>query len=149
MILTTQMESLMHKFAYILLAALGVASLPVQADVESAQKLADKYAAFAKNIDPAYKPSAEAGRAFFTRKLLVHGKELSCSTCHTDNPAAEGKNVKNGKPIKPLAPSANPKRFSDVDKVEVNFEKHCIDVIGKDCKASEKADYITYLLTVK
>jgi hypothetical protein len=149
MILTTKMESQMHKLAYILLAALGVASLPVQADVESGQKLANKYAAFAKNIDPAYKPDAEAGRAFYTRKLLVHGKELSCSTCHTDNPTAVGKNVKNGKPIKPLAPSANPNRFSDLDKVEANFDKHCKDVLGKECKASEKANYITYLLSVK
>jgi cytochrome c peroxidase len=149
MILTTQMEFQMHKFAYILLAAFGAASLPVQADVESAQKLANKYAAFAKNIDPAYKPSADAGRAFFSRKLLVHGKEISCSSCHTDNPAAEGKDVKTGKPIKPLAPSANPKRFNDLEKVETNFEKHCLDVLGKDCKAAEKADYITYLLSIK
>lgn len=139
----------MHKLAYTLLIALGVASLPAQADVASAQKLADKYASIAKTINPSAKPSAEAGRAFFTRKILVHGKEVSCSSCHTDNPANQGKHVKDGKPIKPLAPSVNPKRFSDLDKVETNFEKHCLEVIGKDCTAQEKADYITYLLTVK
>lgn len=139
----------MQKFAYTLLLALGVASLPVQADVASGQKLADKYAAVAKTIDPNFKPSADAGRAFFTRKILVHGKEVSCSSCHTDNPANPGKHIKDGKPIKPLAPSVNPKRFSDIDKVETNFEKHCLEVIGKDCTAQEKTDYITYLLSIK
>lgn len=139
----------MNKLAYTLLIALGVASLPVAADVASAQKLADKYAAFAKNINPEAKPSAEAGKTFFNRKLTVRGKEVSCSSCHTDNPAAVGKHITTKKAIKPLAPAANPARFSDVDKVEVNFEKHCLDIIGKDCTAQEKADYITYLLTVK
>ncbi len=139
----------MNKLVYTLLLALGVVSLPAMADVASAQKLADKYAAFAKNIEPAYKPSADAGKAFFTRKLLVRGKEISCSSCHTDNPAAKGKHITTGKAIKPLAPSANAARFSDLNKVEVNFEKHCLDVLGKDCTAQEKADYITYLLTVK
>jgi cytochrome c peroxidase len=139
----------MQKLAYTLLLALGVASVPAQADVASAQKLADKYAAIAKTINPSAKPSAEAGRAFFTRKILVSGKEISCSSCHTDNPAKQGKHIKDGKPIKPLTPTVNPKRFSDLDKVEVNFEKHCLEVLGKDCTAQEKADYITYLLTVK
>lgn len=139
----------MHKYAYVLLAALGVASLPAQADVASAQKLADKYMVFAKTIDHNAKASAEAGKSFYTRKITVKGKEISCSTCHTDNPAAEGKHIENGKAIKPLAPSANASRFSNLDKVEENFTKHCIDVRGKDCTAQEKADYITYLLTVK
>jgi cytochrome c peroxidase len=139
----------MNKLAYTLLVALGVACLPAMADVASAQKLADKYAAFAKNIDPAFKPSADAGKAFFNRKLLVRGKQVSCSSCHTDNPAATGKHITTGKPIKPLAPSVNAARFSDLDKVEVNFGKHCLDILGKDCTAQEKTDYITYLLTVK
>ncbi len=138
----------MNKIAYTLLIALGVASLPAMADVASAQKLADKYAAFGKNIDPAYKPSADAGKAFFNRKLLVRGKEVSCSSCHTENPAANGKHIATGKAIKPLAPSANAQRFSNLDKVETNFTKHCQDILGKDCTAQEKADYITYLLTV-
>ena len=139
----------MQKIAYALLVLLGAVSLPAMADEASAQKLADKYAAFAKNIDPAYKPSAEAGRAFFVRKILVSGKEISCSTCHTDSPANVGKHAKTGKPIKPLSPAVNAKRFSDLDKVEEQFTKHCEEVVGKDCAAKEKADYITYLLTVK
>jgi hypothetical protein len=54
-----------------------------------------------------------------------------------------------GKPIRPLAPAANDKRFTSVDKVEKNFTKHCNDIIGRDCTAQEKGNFIAYLLSVK
>jgi mono/diheme cytochrome c family protein len=140
----------MRKYSIALLAALGVASFSVQADTASAHKLADKYAAIAKHIDPASKgQDAEAGKAFFNRELTIKGKQVACASCHTTNPAATGKHMVTGKPIKPLAPSANGDRFSNLDKVEKNFEKHCLDIIGRDCTAQEKANYIAYLLTVK
>ena len=53
------------------------------------------------------------------------------------------------KPIRPLAPAANEKRFTSVDTVEKNFTKHCNDIIGRDCTAQEKGNFIAYLLTVK
>jgi hypothetical protein len=140
----------MRKISVALLAILGVASFSVFADAASAQKLADKYAAIAKHIDPAYKGlSAEDGKAFFNREFTIKGKQVACASCHTTNPANAGKNIVTNKPIKPLAPSANPERFSNLDKVETNFEKHCLDILGKDCTAQEKANYIAYLLTVK
>lgn len=140
----------MRKFSFALLAALGAASFTAQADMASAQKLADKYAAIAKNIDPASKGlSADAGKAFYNRELTIKGKQVACASCHTANPADAGKHMVTGKPIKPLAPSANPKRFANVDKVEKNFEKHCLDIIGRDCTAQEKGNYIAYLLTIK
>jgi hypothetical protein len=140
----------MRKLSICLLAVLGVASFSVLADTASAQKLGNKYAAIAKNIDPASKgASAEEGKAFFNRELTIKGKQVACASCHTTNPANPGKNMVTGKPIKPLAPSANPERFSDVDKVEKNFEKHCLDIIGRDCTAQEKANFIAYLVSVK
>lgn len=129
------------------LVAIGlVSSFAAQADVKSAQKLADKYTAIAKNIDPKATPSAEEGKAFYNHKILVKGKQVSCSSCHTDNPVNPGKHIATGKTIKPLSPTANPERFTDIDKVETNFVKHCQDILGKDCKAIEKANYITYLI---
>jgi cytochrome c peroxidase len=140
----------MRKLSICLLAVLGVASFSVLADTASAQKLENKYEAIAKNIDPASKgASAEQGKAFFNRELTIKGKQVACASCHTTNPANTGKNMVTGKPIKPLAPSANPERFSDVDKVEKNFEKHCLDIIGRDCTAQEKANFIAYLNSVK
>lgn len=142
----------MSKYVYALFLVLGVASLPAQADAINAQKLADKYTAIAKNIDPNFKgPTAEAGRAFYTKEITLHGAngKISCSACHTDNPANQGEDVNTKKKIKSMAPAIEPKRFTDIDKVEKNFEKHCQDIIKRDCTAQEKADYITYLLSVK
>jgi cytochrome c553 len=140
----------MRKTSVALLAILGVASFSVFADAASGQKLADKYAAIAKHIDPAYKGlSAEDGKAFFNREYTIKGKQVACASCHTTNPANTGKNIVTKKPIKPLAPAANSYRFSDLDKVETNFEKHCLDILGKDCTAQEKANFIAYLLAVK
>lgn len=133
-----------------LFIAMALVSVVAQADQASAQKLANKYATIAKNIDPASKGlSAEDGKAFFNRELTIRGKQVACASCHTANPADAGKHAVTGKPIQPLAPSANAKRFSNLDKVEKNFEKHCLDIIGRDCTAQEKGNYIAYLLTVK
>lgn len=126
------------------------ASLSAQADVTSAQKLADKYAAIAKHINPASTGlSASDGKAFYNREITVKGQQVACASCHTANPAATGKHIATGKPIRPLAPSANAKRFTDIDMVEKKFTEHCNDIIGNDCSAQEKGNFITYLLTVK
>ncbi|MDP2248641.1 MAG: DUF1924 domain-containing protein [Nitrosomonadales bacterium] len=126
------------------------ASLSAQADVVSAQKLADKYATIAKHITPSSTGlSASDGKAFFNREITVKGQQVACASCHTANPADTGKHIVTGKPIRPLAPSANPKRFADTEKVEKEFTDHCNDVIGRDCSAQEKGNFITYLLSVK
>ena len=100
-------------------------SLAAQADVASAQKLADKYAIFAKHINPnSTGLSAAEGKNFFNRELTIKGKQVACASCHTSNPANEGKHIVTGKPIRPLSPAANPKRFADIDKVEKEFTSH-------------------------
>lgn len=90
--------------------------------------------------------SAERGQTFFKIK---HGGDWSCSSCHTDNPAAEGKHAKTGKIIKPLAPSANAERFTDMAKVEKWFKRNCNDVLERACTPQEKGDLLAYLLTIK
>lgn len=141
----------MKKTNILIAALLGFAILPAHADVANAVKLEKKYAAFAKTANPEYSgPSAVDGKFFFNRKIkLANGKEAACASCHTANPADEGKHIITGKPIKPLSPTVNYKRFSDVEKVEEQFTKHCNDIIGSDCTAAEKANYIAYLLTEK
>lgn len=129
--------------------ALGISSLPAQAGVVGAKQFADQYAAHVKAIDPAYRLTAEAGRSFYIKKYMRKGKEESCASCHTDNPANAGKHSETGKPIQPLSPVVNTKRFSDLQRVEENFTKHCQDIIGRDCTPQEKGNYITYLLTVQ
>ena len=141
----------MKKLSIALAALLGFAALSAQADVANAVKLEKKYQSFAKTANPEYSsPSAVDGKFFFNRKIKgADGKETSCSSCHTQNPADAGKHIVTGKTIAPLSPNVNFKRFSDIDKVEDLFTQHCNDIIGSDCTAAEKANYITYLLTEK
>lgn len=142
---------------YILFALLSVSSVSVYADVVTAQKIADKYAAAAKAVDPSYVGlSAEEGKAFFNREVIQFkgdinnpGKAIACASCHTSNPADPGKHIVTGKAIKPLSPVVNHKRFSSVKDVEKKFTKHCNEVVGSDCTPQEKGNYIAYLLIEK
>ncbi|HEX5364769.1 MAG TPA: DUF1924 domain-containing protein [Gallionella sp.] len=139
----------MKKLSYVLLALLALASISAQADVVTATKAAGDYGLWAKKLNPKSTLSAEAGRAFYTKKVEVAGKDLSCAACHTDNPANPGKHNETGKPIKPMAPAVNPQRFSNIQKSAAGFSKHCQDLYGKDCSPQDKGDFITYLLTIK
>lgn len=139
----------MQKLSLILVALLGLASFSAQADTNTAQQLANDYGAYAKKLNPKVTLSAEAGRAFYTQKVEINGKDMSCAACHTDNPANAGKHNESGKAIKPMSPSANPDRFKEVQKSQQGFTKHCKDLYGKDCKPEDKANFISYLLTVK
>jgi hypothetical protein len=101
----------------------------------------------AKEASPTFQGfSAANGETFFKKS---HGNELSCSACHTENPAATGKHAKTGKILEPLAPAANIKRFTDVAKVEKWFKRNCNDVLGRLCTPQEKGDVLSYLLTIK
>ena len=126
-----------------LLAALALA-LPLLAS--AANPIQDSYRAQAKQDNPAFKDfSAAAGQKLYTSK----GAELSCASCHTDSPLAAGKHAKTNKDILPLAPAANPKRFSDAAQVEKWFKRNCNDVLSRACTAQEKGDFMAYVLSVK
>lgn len=129
------------------LLALSVTN--VQADSINAKKLAAKYTESAHMIDNGFTPSPIEGKQFFNRIFNNGGHEVACASCHTKNPADMGKNIITKKPIKPLSPVVNTKRFTDIQKVEDNFVDHCNDIIGSDCSAQEKANFIMYLLTEK
>jgi len=47
--------------------------------------------------------------------------------------------------ISPLAPAANPQRFTDSRKVEKWFRRNCGDVLDRECTAQEKADVLAWL----
>ncbi len=89
---------------------------------------------------------AARGQQFFTSK---HCKDWSCSSCHTASPTVDGKHASTGKLIAPLAPAFNTERFTDAAKVEKWFRRNCNDVVGRECTASEKADVLSWLLTLK
>ncbi len=92
-----------------------------------------------------FQPSAQRGVEFYKRRFKVSAKMPTCASCHTDNPAQAGRHVVTDKPIKPLASTANAERFTDQAKVEKWFRRNCTEVVGRECNAAEKADFIAYL----
>lgn len=139
------------KHSHLILAALlGLATLSVQAanPITNAEALTKKYVGIAQTVNPDFVSSVTEGKMFFNRKFkTANGKEMACASCHTTNPANIGKNIITGKSIAPLSPAVNKKRFKDIEKVEDKFTEHCNEIIGADCTAAEKANYIIYLLT--
>lgn len=86
------------------------------------------------------------GQQLFTTK---HGKEWSCSTCHSAAPTVDGKHATTGKVIGPLAPAFNAERFTDIAKSDKWFRRNCNDVMGRECTAVEKSDVLAWLMTFK
>lgn len=112
---------------------------------ETSSSLIASYTAEAAHATPGFVPSAERGQGLFTRKWGVSQTMPSCATCHSDQPTAEGKHVVTSKRIAPLAPAANPERFTSSAKVEKWFRRNCQEVVGRECSAAEKADFIQFV----
>lgn len=90
--------------------------------------------------------NASKGQAFFTTR---HGGEWSCSSCHGTPPTGTGKHASTGKAIEPLAPAFNPQALSEQARTDKWFRRNCRDVLSRECSASEKADVLAYLLSLK
>jgi hypothetical protein len=113
---------------------------------EQPQVFLPRLAAQAKSDDAAFSGfAASRGEQFFKSR---HGTDWSCSTCHTDDPTAMGKHAETKKPIDPMAPSANPERFTNPEKVAKWFKRNCKDVVTRECTAEEKGDVLTYLISL-
>ncbi len=121
-----------HLFACIALAA------PLLA---SANPILDGYKAETKGTF-----SVAAGEKLYK---TVGPNQLACASCHTDSPKNVGKHAKTNKTIDPMAPSVNPKRFTDAANVEKWFKRNCNDALGRACTTQEKGDFMTYVLSVK
>jgi cytochrome c peroxidase len=154
------------KRLYLLLLSAGFIAMPVNAEITAKQtdimkQLMTRYAEKAKleAKDPnarggaskhANKPfSAEIGRELYLKRRTWQDSDFSCSNCHTEDPTKEGKHILTKKPIKPLAPSVNPERFTDIQKVERNFTEHCMDLYERDCLAYDKGNFISYMMSAK
>lgn len=127
----------MNKKTLLLLVAMSSSQISFAA---SPQELLTSYEAKSAKAVPA------RGQQFFNAK---HGKEWSCASCHDSLPDHETKHIVTGKVIQALSPVRNSARFSDPSKVEKWFKRNCNDVLGRECDAQEKADVLSWLMTVK
>jgi hypothetical protein len=112
------------------------------AGAASAETPKDFVAQYAAEAGPGFKPSAARGKEFFNKDFGVSQDMPSCTSCHTRDVNASGKHVITGKVIEPLAPAANPERFTTAKKVEKWFKRNCKEVLGRECTPAEKADFI-------
>ena len=134
-----------------LVAAIAVLALPIAAiaadGLTQRNAILAAYAAKARAADPGFVGfSAERGETLF-RATRGGGdaRTPACTSCHTADPRKSGRNAKTGRTIDPVAVSANPVRFTDAAEVNRQFTRDCKSVLGRDCTAQERGDYITFM----
>ncbi len=132
-------------------AAIGLAlliGLPRRAHAAAPlpAELLREYEAAARRESPAFRGFTGAeGRRIYLAEHTQDGERVSCASCHTTDPRQRGRTPV-GKVVEPLAPSANPDRFTDRREVEKWFKRNCKQVMGRECTAEEKGHFLTYVL---
>ncbi|MBX6370388.1 MAG: DUF1924 domain-containing protein [Rhodospirillales bacterium] len=136
----------MTRPALILALVASVAGAAAAAE-PARDKLLESYRQEASRATPGFAGfSAARGEALYSGTHRGGNPATpSCTTCHTADPTATGKHQKTGRAIEPIAVSANPTRFTDPGEVEKHFARDCKNVLGRDCTAEEKGDFITFL----
>ncbi|MFK5971600.1 MAG: DUF1924 domain-containing protein [Candidatus Marithrix sp.] len=91
--------------------------------------------------------SAEAGKILWSQEFTnaKTGKIRQCSTCHTADLRNEGKHIRTGKVIKPLAPIVNPERLTNMKKIRKWLKRNCKWTLGRECNAQEKGDVLLFM----
>jgi hypothetical protein len=91
--------------------------------------------------------SASVGEALWNKTFIdaKKGDKRSCTTCHTTDLKQPGKHARTGKAIKPMAPSVNPKRLTEVKKIKKWFVRNCKWTLGRECTAQEKGDVLAFI----
>ena len=113
--------------------------IPISAGADR-QTVAGHYAAMA-----AAPPSTARGQALWQR-TGIQGRH--CAQCHGQDLTRPARHQRTHKPIAPMAPSVNPKRLSDLKKVEKWFRRNCKWTWGRECTVQEKADMLQWLNTL-
>ena len=124
-------------------ALLALAALLPSAQAAKPTELLAEYTA--KAGAPA---SPDRGQKLFTTKG-TGDMGWSCASCHGNTPTSAGRNALSEKPIPALAPAFNPASFTDRSKVDGWFKNNCKDVLSRECTMAEKADVLSWLLTLK
>ncbi len=114
---------------------------------ETMDEYLQRLATQAKKENPSFGGfSAEKGKEiYFSKHIGKRGKEISCASCHTGNLRQMGENIFTGKKIKPLSPSVNPKRFTNVKKVKKWLRRNFKDVYKREGTAQEKGDVLLFM----
>jgi hypothetical protein len=128
------------KFLRVLLPA--VAMLCTAARADTVAELLKQYESLG-----AARFTAATAESMWTKTFLdaKTGEQRRCSLCHTEDLKRNGKHAVTGKPIEPLAPSANPKRLTDAEHIEKWFSRNCKWTLGRECTPQEKGDFLVMI----
>jgi hypothetical protein len=140
---------------------------------DSPEQVVEGYSAQARAEDPSFAGfSAERGEVIYREPHVIKGAGVwSCASCHlkdprysvrahrTDIPCRachvindwEHPDPKKAKKrvIDAFAPSANPKRLSDPQRVETFLRLNCQLLMKRECTAREKGDVLAYLIGIE
>jgi cytochrome c peroxidase len=134
---------------YLLTIGFTLSLGPCLAAATTPDALINRYRQEAQRTEPELKAfSPEAGKRLYFTERDKGGEKISCASCHTSDARSSGKS-RAGKVIEPLAPTANPARFTDEAKVEKWFRRNCADVLDRPCTAKEKGEFLSYLLSIR
>ncbi len=137
----------MHpKLTLSLLTAVLALSLSNTSVAGPRDDLLAQVASAAKAADPAFAGfSAVRGKVLFLQTFTGGKPDTpSCTSCHGKDPRAPGQTL-TGKSIEPVALSASPGRYADPAKVEKWFKRNCTEVMGRECSAREKGDWLSFM----
>jgi len=121
--------------------ALAVTSIAAAAEAGPREDILAKFQAEAG----APANPANGKKMFFNNYGTGKPDTPNCTTCHGETPQ-NGGITRAGKAIDPIAVSATPDRFTDADKVDKWFRRNCTGVIGRECTAQEKVDFLTFMI---
>ena len=104
------------------------------------------YAAAAKAANPAFAGfSAARGKTLHTQSFGLGKPDTpACTSCHGNDPRGAGRTPA-GKTVEAMALSVSPTRYVDPAKVEKWFKRNCNEVLGRECNAQEKGDWLTFM----
>lgn len=106
------------------------------------------YATAAKSVTPGFSGFSAARGKTLHAQVFAGGKAdtPACASCHGKDPRSAG-STPAGKAIKAMAISLTPDRYNDPAKVEKWFKRNCNEVIGRECSAQEKGDWLAYMVS--
>lgn len=133
---------------HIVTLATAVTILAGTAHAASPQDLMAHYATATKAADPAFAGFSAARGKIFHTQAFTGGKPATpaCASCHGKDPRSSGR-TPIGKTVDPMAISVTPSRYGDPAKVEKWFRRNCGEVLGRECTAREKGDWLAYMLS--
>lgn len=100
----------------------------------------------AKLKDPKFKDfDPKNGKEIFFAKNNIDGKQISCTSCHSNNLKQSGQNFKTNKMIDPLAPSVNKTRLTSQKEMKKWLKRNFNDVYKREGTAKEKGDVLMFI----